>query len=435
MNSHKKINVILYGAGTLNCSLIRHFSDSELLGRIFVLNSEVKDNGKVTSIGNAAKTKIGEHKKFVKENNIDFAIINSEIYLLNGIIDFYQKIVKLPAVGASKKWFCLEFSKKYGKEFMSENGIKTSDYTTVNDFNQLDEAIEKYGFPIVIKNNFMEAGFGSHICYTREECIKSIKSIIKLYKKVPLPICLAEKFVKGSEISVHYAWDGNVLLPFIPVKDFKPFKGKGKVVNTGGMGSYTPVYLNERQKIMLEKYTNKLKDVFKKTKPDFTGIFVVNLLFTDDEVYTLEFNMRPGITEFETLIELCDFDLLEFYYNLSTHQLDKCKIKYKENLYSGCITVVDKGFEKQEKKEVKMSLKKLLPVNDNNVLINTNFENPKNKAYMLLPKNNKFYTVVNTDKKNPFKNIYAYLKKVDCPNVYYRKDIGKIFKNSLQEKN
>ncbi len=433
MDKNKKVNVLLYETGTLNNSLIRHFSSSRYLSKIFVINSKIKDNEKVISIGHCSTTKIGEHKKFIKDNKIDFAIINNELYLLNGIINLYQKIIKLPAVGVSKKWFCLEFSKNYCKNFMLKNDIKTPEYTPIDDINQIDECIKKYGFPIVIKNNFIEAGFGSHICYTREECIKSMKSILKLYKKVSSPFCLAEKFVKGSEISLHFAWDGNVLLPFIPVKDFKPFKGTGKVLNTGGMGSYTPVCMNDSQKVMLENYINKLKDIFNKIKPDFTGIFVVNLLFTEDELYTLEFNMRPGVTEFETLIELFDFDLLEFYYNLATHQLDKFTIKYKENLYSGCITVVNKEFWKQKIGNVKLSIKEILPVNENNVLINKNFENPNNETELLMRKNAKYYTVINTDVKNPFKNIYAYLNKVDCPNVYYRKDIGKIFEKSWQE--
>ena len=427
MEESKNINVLLYDTGSLGNSLIRNFCKSKLLSHIYLLNCDSDYKEKVVFTGYGKTTKIGEHKKFIKENNIDFVIVNSENYLYGGIIDMYKKIIKLPAIGAIKQWFFLEASKSFCKNFMVQNDIKTPEYTIIYNENLADDYIKKFGLPIVIKDNNLKAGFGSYICYTKWECKKRVKELLKKTKDNPFPFCIVEKFVKGSEISVHFAWDGNELLAFLPVKDFKPFKGKGKVLNTGGMGSFAPAFLSERQKVMLENYINKLKDLFTTLKPDFTGIFVVNLLFTDDELYTLEFNMRPGITEFETLIELFDFDLLEFFYNLATHQLNKCKIKYKENLYSGCITVVDKSFYKQKDKIIKLPLKKLLPANENKLLINKHFAPPDERGNVLVNKKDKFYTVVNTDFNNPFNGIYAYLKNVNCANVYYRKDIGEIY--------
>ena len=422
MDNNKKINVLLYGYGTISNSIIRAFNKSELVGNIFVVANQKSSFEKSVCIGNINDIKLKDHKKFIHDNNIDFVLIDTETLLLKGIIDFYKKEVQIPAVGTVQKWFLLEASKLKCKNFMLENEIKTPEFVKVEDKNSLNGIKEKFGLPLVIKSNRLEAGFGTFICHTKSECVKRVNQILKYCS-----FCIAEKFEKGFEISVHYAWDGNVLVPFIPVKDFKPFNNSDKVINTGGMGSFTPVGLNDKQKAMLDDYNKKLEKIFTQVKPDFAGIFVLNLLFTDSELYTLEFNMRPGITEFETLIELFDFDLLKFYYDLANHQLDRNSIKYKENLNAGCITVVDKEFVKQNNKMFKFPLKKLMPDTENKVVINPNFNDADEKGNLTLYKQYKFYTVLNTSEGNPFDEIYEYLKKVKCPSLYYRKDIGKIF--------
>ena len=417
-----KLNVLIYRIGSLSSSLIRHFNSSPLINKVYVLEDNDTPLMNFEWFGSGKDTTIGKYKEFLKEKNIDFVIVNREDYLVSGIIDFHQKQIGIPVIGASKQWFDLEASKIYGKNFMLRQNIKNPDYRIVYDKNQIKDIIKEFSLPLVIKNNNLMAGFGSYICRTKGECIKKAKEIIKDYS-----FCIAEKYIKGSEITQHYIWDENTLIPLMPVKDFKAFKGGDKVINTGGMGSYTPVNLTDKQVSMLNEYNERLKQIFNELKPNFTGIFAVNLLFSDNDLYTLEFNMRPGITEFETLIELFDFDLLELYYNIALKQAHKTPVKYKNNLISGCVTVVDKHFIDRKNKNVKFPLEKLIPVNSEDILINYHCSDVDKNNFINADISKKLYTVVNTDSKNPFDMIYKYLDKVKCSNVYYRKDIGDVY--------
>ena len=431
MNNEKKLNVLLYYNGTVTDSLCRNFLKSNLLNNIYILNSDKKPKGKIIPIGYAKDIKLGEHKKFLKDYNIDFAFVMYETILMKGIINYYQKI-NFPAIGVTKKWFYLEASKNYCKEIMLENGIKTPEYTKLYDVEQVNECIKEYGLPLVIKDNCLQGGYGTYICHTEKDCIKRIEIILDKYKKrkIDSPYCLVEKYIKGNEISQHYAWDGKTLLPLLPVVDFKPFSGDKKVINTAGMGSFAPAFLSEKQRKMLDTYNKHLESVFKKLNPDFTGIFLTDLLFTEDDIYTLEFNMRCGVTEFETLIELCDFDILSFCYNLANHQLDKCIIKYKKDLFAGCVVVCSKDLIKRDFKSVEIPLNNLIPSDNDKVIINKNFDFDENNKKIKLNESYRFYSVLNVNKNNPFNTIYDYLKDIKYKDVYYRKDIGSIFEKN-----
>lgn len=415
--TNKKINVLIHTFNALTHGIIRKIKDSKLLGNIYIISNNKPFDVDCIYLGSFSNIKFGELKKIVKEKEIDFAISFQESYSISGLINFFQEKINLPAIGVTKEWFELEYSKLKGKEFMAANGIVSPEYVTVEKIDELENAISSFGLPIVIKNNFLEAGFGAHICKDKKSALKFAKKIIKEHK-----FCIAEKFVQGFEISQQYFWDKNTLLPMLPVKDFKRPNDNTDSVNTGGLACYTPVMLTENENKLLEKYNLKLSEIFKKEKPDFTGIFTANLLFTSDKLYTLEFNMRPGIAEFETLIEHLDCDLLKILYNCAYNNLNEI-LQYKEGI-TGCITVAHKDYLKHKVvKAVDISLKKNILPWDNDIKLNFNAKfNSKNKKLNFL-KIQRFLSVICTDRIDPFSKIYDYLDNIDSKKIYYRKNI------------
>lgn len=416
-NSGKKINILIHDIGSVTHGIIRKIKDSKLLGNIYVISGVEPYDEECIHLGKASNIKIGELKKIIKEKDIDFAVIFSERAYACGLADYYLQKIKLPTIGVTQEWFKLEASKIQGKSFMDDNNILTPEYKIIRRLEDIESAISSFGLPIVIKNNYLEAGFGSHVCLDEKTALKFVKRLIKKDK-----FCIAEKFVQGFEISQQYFWDKNTLLPVLAVKDFKRPNNEISSINTGGLACYTPVALTEDEKKLLEEYNLKLQGILKKEEPDFTGIITANLLYANKELYTLEFNMRPGIAEFETLIEHLDCDLLQILYNCAYSKLEGTDIKYKEGI-TGCITVAHKDYLKQKIKKMNISLSKYISPYDNNIKLNFNaIFDIKNKK-LKITTNKRFLSVLCTDKADPFKKIYKFLSNIKTKDLYYRKDI------------
>ena len=411
----EKINILLQGF----CSgLVRKLKESELLGNIYILEKDyfiAEDLGCIC-LGDHKTTKISELKNLIKEKNIHFIVIFSQAYLYKGFTDFFR-YNKIPVIGVTKKWFELESSKIRGKKFMENNNIITPEYKIIKDIKDLPDIIKTFGFPLVLKNNDLCAGFGAYICENEKECRLALK---KIFKKSSL--CIAERFIKGRELSQQYLWDGNKLIPFLPVRDYKKLKEHDRGINTGGLGSYVPIELNDIENQLLNEYNRKLNIIFKQNSPDFTGVFTADLLFGEDRVYTLEFNMRPCITEFETLIEHMDCDLLKLLYKCALGQADEKEIAYKNGI-TACVALAHKNYPKQKRKIFNIKLERYISLADNDVKLNIKARSI-NEEKLEISAKRIFMTVLCTDKINPFKKIYKYLETFDSKNIYFRKDIG-----------
>ena len=338
----KKLNILMHGIGSVGSGIIRKFKESNLLDNIYLISDYPDNNDDCIYVGKASNIKFGELKSLIKEKNIDFVIIFDELYSLFGLVDYYQKEINIPIIGIQKDWFLLESSKIIGKNFFKKHNILTPDYMIIDNEKDIDNAISEYGFPFVIKKVSLGAGFGSHIYNDKKSAQKYVKKLLKEDN-----YCIAEKFINGKEISVQYFWDKKNLLPLLPVKDFKKTNNQNNGINTGGLGSYIPVLMTEEEENLLKAYNEKIEKILKEEKADFTGIFTSNLLFSENNIYTLEFNMRPGITEFETAIEHIESDLLELFYNCVKGKLENCTISYKNGI-TGCIAIAHKDYVKQK---------------------------------------------------------------------------------------
>jgi phosphoribosylamine--glycine ligase len=413
----KKLNVLIFGWGTLESEIIRKFNDSDLIENVYLISSYYNNiSNNYTYLGSITNLKFIDLKNIISKYKIDFAISFNPVYAISGFIDYLKYNLKLPVVGVTKKWITLETSKEAGKIFMKENNIKMPDFMIINSEHQLKNAIEKFGFPIVVKNNYVQAGFGSHICKDEKSAKKIIKQLLKSFD-----FCILERFIKGKEISQQYLWDTKKLLVLEPVKDFKKSETG---INTGGLACYTPVNLTKMEQNLLKNYNDNLNVIFQKLKPDFTGIFTVNLLFTENELYTLEFNMRPGIAEFETLIEHIENDLLEIFNCCVQSKLDELQMNYKKGV-TGCIVVAPKKYVKQSSKKQKtITLKKSISPFCNDIKLNFNSIIFKDNDKVIIQENKPIFSAICTDKINPFDKIYKFLNGINSKEIYYRKDIG-----------
>ncbi len=410
----KKLNILFHSFGTVDHAIIRSFKKSPLLNKIFLIGNNANPIEEVEHLGSAKELKISDLKRLVKEKEIDFSICFHELYTIRGLIDFYHNELKIPVFGCPRQWFYLEYSKQVCKDFMNLHNIKTAEHMNILDKDDVKEAVKRFGLPLVIKNIFLEGGFGSHICKTEKDCKEQVKKLLKTFNS-----CIAEKYLEGKEITQQYIWDKNKLIPFKAVKDFKKAKVGKEYINTGGLASYTPVELTEKEQEELVKYNARLSEIFTKVKPDFTGIFCVNLMFVQDELYTLEFNMRPGITEFETTLENLDCDLLEIFYKATIKELKEEDIKYKSGK-TGCVAIAHKDYVKQKRGThiAKINIEKLIE-NKTNIVKNFNFAKIIDSKIAKISKNHRIINFISTDEKDPFIEIYKHIEEVKNRDFMY----------------
>lgn len=419
------MNVLFFGISPHNSSLVRYFSKSTLVDKIYIcaeMYIDCKLNENVEFIEGRS---VRDYRTFLKEREINFVVILQAPHYAE-YVNIFKYNFSLPTLGVTRYWAQLESSKLFGKEFMQKYGLPCSEYSLIKSIKELEASILKFGLPLVIKDNTMQAGFGVHICKTKKECIDYAK---KLLKKDGF--CIAEKYIEGKEVTLHTIWDGEILLPLEPVKDYKRLENGDKGINTGSMGSYVPALLTEKERELMFEYVKKLEQVFKTTRPNFTGIFVSDLIFSDNKVYNLEFNMRPGTPEFEALIEHFDCDIFEVLYKTAISKLKDVKISYKSG-YTGAVNVVHKDYKKQiskdRKKKVKIPNGFLTDSGEVKIIAKINKINEKQEAF--LQPYSKVFTLVKNDVLNPFPEIYKHISKLKDKNLYYRTDIGR----DLQER-
>lgn len=415
----KKLNVLIHGIGTISYAICREIKKSPLFGNVYYISNRINPYMDAIHIGRDKDIKLCVLREIIKEKKIDFVICFNEIYSKKGLIDYYQNEINIPIIGCKKEFFTLESSKMHGKRFMKLEGIKTPEFNEICDIKDLDVALEKFGLPIVIKNNNLQGGFGVHICNTQKECKDIAKKLLREYK-----YCIAEEYVEGFEITQQYICCGNKFIPLKPVKDIKKIKLGNNYINTGGLASYTPITLTKEQEIQLDEYNKKIINIFSKKDIDFSSILAFNLMFTKDGIQTLEFNMRPGITEFETTIENLDCDLLEILWKIVNNNLKIEDIKYKDTK-TACLVIAHKDYVKQKRgtNKKKIEINKLKINEQNDLSINYGVTQINDKKYVEISKNHRFLSILYSNKENPFQEIYKYLKKLDTKNLLFLKDV------------
>ncbi len=361
-----------------------------------------------------------ECQKFIIKNNIRIVVVLSDIHSTAGLVNFFKYNLGIPTFGITKYWCKLESSKFFGKKFMQKYKIPMPEYRVIFNKNDIINAIKDLGLPVVLKDNNLQAGFGSYICKTEKDCFRRANKLLNKYT-----FFIMEKFINGEEVTIHTLWDGKVLIPLLSVRDYKRLQNRNKGINTGSMGCYTPVKLSIKQQNMIDKYIKNLEFIFKEIKPNFTGIFASDLIFTENKIYNLEFNMRYCTPEFETLIEHLESDIFEIFYKTAFSELTELKIHYKTGR-TGAVNIVHEDYKKQKSK---LNIKKIkIPKNffikENDIKINFNCYKIIPNDQMIVNTNSEIFTIIKNDINNPFPDIYKFILNFDNEHLYYRTDIG-----------
>ena len=361
--------------------------------------------------------------KFAKENKIDLTIVGPEIPLVAGIVDKFEK-EGLKIFGPNKKCAQLEGSKAFSKDFMIRHNRPTAKYKEYTDLDEAISEIDSFGYPVVIKADGLAAGKGVVIPENREDAITTLKEMMsdKKFGNAGDKI-VVEEFLTGIETSILAFVDNDTIVPMVSSKDHKKvFEGETGL-NTGGMGTFSPseIYTEKLAKEVQEKILDKTLEGFKKDNLNYKGILFVGLMITEDGPKILEYNVRFGDPETQSVLFRLDTDLNKIISEILNNNLKNIEINYSKE-ESICVMLTSGGYpENYEKGKVISGLENL----DSDIVVfhsGTKFDNEN-----IVTNGGRVIGITAKGKtvKEAAQKVYENIKKINFEKMHYRKDIWK----------
>lgn len=283
--------------------------------------------------------------KFAKDNKVDLTIVGPEVPLVKGIVDEFEK-EGLKIFGPNKECSQLEGSKAFSKDFMIRHNIPTAKY---KEYTNIDEAIAEigsFGYPVVIKADGLAAGKGVVIPQNREEAITTLNEMMrdKKFGNAGDKI-VVEEFLKGIETSILAFVDNSTIIPMVSAKDHKKVYNHEQGPNTGGMGTFSPseIYTDKLAKEIEENVLKATLEGFKKDRLDYKGVLFIGLMITEDGAKVLEYNVRFGDPETQSVLFRLKTDLHKIMEHILDNKLNEIKIEYKKE-EAVCVMLTSGGY-------------------------------------------------------------------------------------------
>ena len=415
------MNVAIIGSGGREHAICCSLKKSKKIEKIYCFPG----NAGTVEIATNVKIDINnfnEIKKFVKENQISFLVVGPEEPLVNGIVDYFEK-ENIKIFGPNKISAQLEGSKIFTKKICQKYKIPTADFGIFKNSNDAEKFLKKTNYPIVVKADGLASGKGVYICKDLSEAMVSIKEIFdgKFGKAEEV---LIEEFLKGEEMSYFIISDGKTFKFFQTAQDHKRVEEGDKGKNTGGMGAYSPSRLinNELEKKIINKIIKPTLAGLKDFKSNYKGFLYAGLMIVNNEPYLIEYNVRMGDPECQTILPKLKTDLFEILLSCCEENLANVEIEWS-NEKSLCIVLCSKGYPESYKKEVLIDGLEKINKSNEDFIYHAGTKRVKNKVYSNGGRVLNFVSLSNNFEESRNKSI-SLIKNLNWENGFFRKDIG-----------
>ncbi len=421
------MNILIIGSGAREHAFCWKLAQSKKTEKVYVVPGNAGTSELAINL-DFDFSKFKDLKENILKNSIQLVLVGPEIPLINGVVDQInndKELEHILVVGPSKKGALLEGSKDFSKEFMQRHKIPTAGYKTFNT-ETLEiglKYLESVTPPFVLKADGPAAGKGVLILDNLDDAKKELISMLKNNKfgssghRV-----VVEEFLDGIELSCFVLTDGKSYKILPNAKDYKRIGEGDTGLNTGGMGSISPVSFASEE--FLKKVEDRIiiptvKGLQKENLP-YKGFIFIGLIMVENDPYVIEYNVRMGDPETQVVLPRIKSDFLELMARTANQTLNNFDLQIHEETYANIVMVAGGYPESYEK---------------GNPIIGIPKDNETSKIFHAgtIEIDNKFFTnggrvlsVVSrgSDFKQALSKSYEIAEKIDFKDKNYRKDIG-----------
>ena len=405
-------------------------------GREHALCLSLKKSREISQIycfpGNAGTEKIAKNieidhsefeklKNFIIQEKINYIVVGPEKPLVDGIVDYLQKF-NINVFGPNKIASQLEGSKIFTKKLCEKYSIPTAKFGIFSSIKETLKFFNDCKFPIVIKADGLAAGKGVYISENIKEASNAVHEIFdgKFGKANHI---LIEEFLQGEEMSFFVVCDGKNYKMFGTAQDHKRVGEGDKGKNTGGMGAYSPSRLEteELNKKVLEKIIEPTLKGIEDLKSEYKGFLYAGLMIVNNEPYLIEYNVRMGDPECQTLMPKLKTDFFSIIQKCIDKKINELEIEWYDDK-SLCIVLCSKGYPEKYENNILINLENI-NLNKNQFLfhagtklINNSIVSNGGRVLNIVTRSKKF-----KDARELSLNI---LNEINWKNGFFRKDIG-----------
>ena len=406
-------------------------------GREHALCLSIKQSSKVEKIycfpGNAGTSEIAQNveidlsdfnkiKEYSITNEINLLIVGPEKPLVDGIVDFFNDS-GINIFGPDKISSQLEGSKIFTKKICEDYKIPTAKFAIFGNSSQAISFLDNAQFPLVVKADGLASGKGVYICENKASAEIGIKEIFNGKFGIAKDI-LIEEFLDGEEMSYFIVSDGKKIKSFETAQDHKRVLEGDKGANTGGMGAYSPSRLINPalEEKILNKIIKPTIQALRDMGSNYKGFLYAGLMIVKGEPYLIEYNVRMGDPECQTILPKLKTDLLEIIEACCQEKLKDLKIEWHDKK-SLCIVLCSKGYPDKYNNEVLIDNIEKLNLTKNDFIYHAGTKKIKNKIYSNGGRVINFVSLSSNFKKSRDKALEL-ISSLNWSGGFFRKDIG-----------